>query len=132
MADIQGFEAVVELDGNTITLYCNDASVDRKKSVQAKATMDGTGTPQKLVTQKDGSLSLNGQVDTVGHELLEASFAKDVPVSFKLTVGDGVVIHAGDYSGEVVLDGSTVSTAADGTWDFTLSADGWLAYTPPV
>jgi len=132
MADIAGFEAVVELDGNTITLYLNDASVDRTKTVQSKATMNGTGVPVKLVVQKDATVSLSGQVDEAGQEILEATFAKDIPVAFKLTVGDGTAIHAGDYAGDVTLEGSTVSTSADGSWDFTLSGSGWLDYTAPV
>ncbi len=132
MADIQGFETVVELDGNVITLYLNEASYDGKRNVLTKPTMDGTGVPQKMIVQDDGSASMSGQVDTVAQALLEASYAKQVPVSFKITVGDGGPLDAGSYSGDVALSGRTVSTSADGTWDFILTTDGFLAYTPPV
>jgi len=131
--DIQGFATVIELDGNEITAYLNDASIDRTKSVMTKPTMDGTGVPLKLVTQKDGTISLNGQVDTVGQDILEATFVFDSPVSFKMELGDVESgLDAGLYSGNVTLEGETISTSADGTFDFALTGTGWLDYTPPA
>lgn len=132
MTDVQGFYADITLDTETITAYCNDVSIERTKTVQTKPTMDGTGVPLKLVTQKDGTMSLNGQIDTAGHQILEATFAKDVAVAAVVAIGDGAAIDAGRYAGDVTLNGSTVAATADGTWDFTLSADGLLVYTPPA
>ena len=132
MSDVQGFLATITLDSQDITAYLNDASFDRTKTVETKPTMDGTGIPLKLVTQKDGTLTLDGQVDTAGQSVLETIFAKDTPVAFVAIMGDGATIDAGTYSGDVTLSGETISTSASDTWNFTMTAEGWLTFTPPV
>ncbi len=130
--DVQGFHAVLTLDGNVVTAYCNDVSFDRQKTVETKATMDGTGIPLKLVTAKDGTLELSGQVDTAGQTLLEATFDKDVPVEFSAEIGDGATIDAGTYAGDVTITGMPLDASAADAWNFSLSAEGWLTFTPPV
>ena len=95
MTDVQGFLALITLDTSDITAYLNDASFDRTKTVETKPTMDGTGIPLKLVTQKDGTLTLDGQVDTAGQSVLETIFAKDTPRPVVASMGDGATIDAG-------------------------------------
>ena len=133
MSDIQGFLVELTLDGNIIDVYCNDVALARAKNVMAKATMDGTGVPTQLVGLSTGTLSMNGQVDTAGQTVLEATWAKDTKVAFILVVGDGGTIDAGTYEGFLALSTFDVEAAADGLWNFSLSGDtDTVSFAPPA
>jgi len=133
MSDIQGFLVTLTLDTVEITAQCTDVTLSRAKNVMSKPTMDGTGFPQQLIGQNTGTLSMNGQVDTVGQEGLEATWIKWAKVAFILDVGDGATIKAGTYNGSVSLSSFDVEAAADGMWNFSLSGDtDSVSYTPPV
>lgn len=132
MTDVQGFHTTITLGSDTLTLFCNSVSISRDKSVMEKSTMDGTGVPQLLVGQATGTVSLEGQVDTVGQALMEATFLAGVPTVMTIEVSDGATIDAGTYSGDVIINSFHVEATADDTWNFTLDATGYLAYTAPA
>ena len=133
MADVQGFLCTLTLDGEDITVLLNDLSLSRAKNVMSKPTMDGTGVPQQLVGNQTGTLAMNGQVDTVGQETLEATWAEDWSVAFALEVGDGATILAGTYTGAVVLSAFDIDTAASDSFNFALSGEtAGVVYAAPV
>ena len=133
MADIQGFYVTLTLDTNDITLYCNNLTLDRTRNVLTKPTMDGTGEPKFLGGTRVGNLSMDGQVDSDGNALLEATWAKDEAVPFTLIVGEDATITAGSYAGEILLDGNSISVAADDSWDFSMSgAARAIVFTAPT
>jgi len=121
MSDVQGFLVTLTLNTDEITALCNDVSLTRGKNVMAKPTMDGTGRPQQLVGNETGELSMSGQVDTVGQEVLEATWVFNTKVAFVLDVGDGATIKAGTYNGSVTLSQFDIEAAASDAWNFTLS-----------
>ena len=123
MSDIQGFLTIVSVDGTDVTAQCNDVSLSQSKDVMSKATMDGTPESAKLVTNKSGTLSATGQVDTAGFAGLQTTWEKDISVVFSLQMGDGATIDGGTYSGNVTLSQFDVEAATDDTWNFTLSGD---------
>ena len=134
MTDIQGFLVTMTLDGADVTLWLNDLTLERSKAILNKATMDGTGYPTQLPSSKSGALNMNGQVDTAGAQVLEATWAKDVPVAFSLVVGDGATIAAGTYSGNLALSDFAIETSADDAWNFGLQSvtSGAVAYAAPA
>jgi len=133
MSDVAGFLVTLTLDSVEITAQCNDVALARSKNVMSKPTMDGTGTPQQLVGQNTGTLSMNGQVDTAGQTGLEDTWLKQTKVEFAIDVGDGATIQAGTYEGSVSLASFDVEAAADGMWNFTLSgATDSVSFAPPV
>jgi len=133
MAFVQGFLAELELDSNTITLVTADVSLSESKSALDKSVMDGSGVAQSIPGMLSGSLSINGHIDQANLNLLEASWAKDIPVIFRLTITEGLATD-GDWSGIVTLDSFSRDTAADGNWAFSLSGttSGPTTFTPSI
>ncbi len=133
MADVQGFLTTVTIDGTNVTAQFNDVSLAFSKNVMMKPTMDGTGDAAKLTGQKSGTLTVSGQVDTVGFAGLNATWAKDTAVAFVVDIGDGATIDAGSYAGNVTLSQFDVESSADDTWNFTLAGDtDSVVYTLPA
>jgi len=131
MADVQGFLVSLTLDGDVITALCSDVSLTRAKNVMSKPTMDGTGVPTQLAGQATGTLSMNGQVDTVGQDTLETTWVLNTKVPFILDVGDNATIKAGTYIGNVTLSAFDIDAAASDSWNFALSgATDSVTYTP--
>jgi len=133
MADIAGHITTVTLDSTNITAQMNDVALAQAKNVMSKPTMDGTGDPLKLVGQKSGTLTVNGQVDDAGFAGLAATWAKDTAVPFEVVMGDGAALDAGKYSGNVTLSQFDKEAAASDVWNVTISGEtDSVAYTPPV
>lgn len=132
MADVQAFYTQITLDGSRVEAYCNDVQMPRNINVMEKPTMDGSGVPLLLAGQRTGSVSLSGQVDTVGQAIFEAEFDAAVPVTLVVEVGDGATIDAGTYTGTVIVNSLPVEAAADDTWNFSLDATGFMVYTAPA
>ena len=131
MADIQGFLTTVVIDGTDVTAQFGDVALSLSKNVMSKPTMDGTGDPLKLVGQKSGTLTVNGQVDTAGFAGLNTTWAKDTKVPFSVEIGDGATIDAGTYSGSVTLNSFAPEASADDTWNVAISGDtDSVVYTP--
>ena len=131
MAFVQGFLAQLTLDANVITLVTADVSLEESKTSLDKSVMDGSGVSQSIPGMVSGSLTINGHIDQANLNLLEASWAKDVPVAFILEINEGLTTD-GSWTGNVTLTGFSRDTAADGNWAFSLSGDtsGVTAFTP--
>ena len=105
-----------------ITLFLTDYSLDRSKTALDKSVMDGTGESAMLPGMNSGSLSMNGHVDQANLNLLEISYAKDVPVTFLLKIVEGLTADA-SYAGSLSISSFQVGTNFDGNWAFSLSGD---------
>ena len=132
MTDVQGFLTTVTIDGTNVTAQFNDVALAFSKNVMMKPTMDGTGDAAKLTGQKSGTLTVSGQVDTVGFAGLNATWAKDTAVAFVVDIGDGATIDAGSYAGNVTLNSFAPEASAEDTWNVSISGDtDSVVYTAP-
>ncbi len=133
MAFVQGFLAELELDSNVITLVTADVTFAESKTVLDKSVMDGSGFAKSIPGMVSGSLNINGHIDQANLNLLEASWAKDISVIFRLTINEGLATD-GSWSGIVTLDSFSRETAADSNWAFTLSGSTSTAtiFTPSI
>jgi len=130
MAFIQGYLASLTLDGNDITLVTADVSMSESKTVLNKSVMDGSGEASSIPGMFSGSLSINGHIDQENLNLLEESWAKQVPVTFTLTI-DQWLTTDGSWTGTITLSTFTKATAADSNWSFTLSGETiGVTFTP--
>ena len=133
MSAIQGFLADIELDGVDYTGITVTVPLTRTKGSLNKATQDGTGQMAIIPGMESGSLSLTGFIDEPLHNSLEATWAKDDAVPFKLTVVSGLATDA-EWTGDVVLLNLTVQPQEDGLWEFSCDGEtsGPVTYTPSV
>ena len=120
MAFVQGFLATLTLDGNIITLFVTDVSLDRSKTGLDKSVMDGSGDSVMLPGLNSGTLAMNGHIDQANLNLLEISYAKDVVVPFILEISEGLTGDA-SYTGNIAISDFGVNTVFDGNWAFTLN-----------
>jgi hypothetical protein len=133
--DIQGFLVTLTLDGNVITALCTNLGIERSKASLKKSTMDGTGSPTHLPGEETGSFDILGSViaGAANIEALEATWAKAVAVPFIIDVGDGVLIEAGVYTGDTLLNAFNLATTPDDVWSFEIGGDtGKITYTAPT
>jgi len=131
MAFVQGFLAKLILDSIDITLVITNLDLGRSKTSLDKSVMDGTGESTALPGMAKGTLSLDAHIDQANLNLLETSWAKDVPVPFVLTVLEGLTTDS-EWTGTVALSSLDVSTSFDGNWSVSLSGDtsGAVVFTP--
>ena len=111
---------------------CEDAGLTRAKTVLSKGSMDGTGFMKSIPGPITGTLTASGHIVTeTQFNALEATYLKDIPVAFSLTIVEGKTTD-GEYAGFVTLSDLDVATTADGNWSFTLSGEtsGVVTYTP--
>ncbi len=132
VAFIPGFLASLVLDTVDQTIECESVGLSRAKTVLSKGSMDGTGFMKSIPGPITGTLTAAGHIVTeTAFNALEATYLKDVPVAFVLTIVEGKTTD-GEYSGLVTLADLAVQTTADGNWSFTLSGEtsGIVTYTP--
>ncbi len=127
----QGFLASLTLDGTDYTQITVTTPLSRTKGSLNKAVMDGTGDMDSIPGMSSGSLSVSGFIDEPLHNALEATWDKDDPVSFTLTVERGYTTDA-QWFGSVTLLSLTVEPTEDGLWIFSLSGEtsGSVVYVP--
>ncbi len=130
---VQGFLANLVLDGNDITNRVTATPLARSKDLLSKNVMDGIGDAFNIPGISSGSLNVSGYISQAELNNLEVSWAKDVPVSFVLTVAEGLGTDS-SWAGDVTLGTFDVEPVGDGMWEFTLSGDtdGPILFTPSV
>lgn len=128
---IQGFLAEVVIDGADTTPITATVSLNRSRTAIDKAVMDSIGDSVSIPGMRSGVLSLSGHVSTAELNVLEASYAKEVPVAFTVKVVEGLASDA-EWVGEFVFETFDIDTSADGNWAFSVSGptSGPVAYTP--
>lgn len=131
MAFVQGFLAKLTLDGNIITLFVTDVSLDRSKTALDKSVMDGSGDSLMIPGLNTGTLAFNGHIDQANQNLIETTYAKDTVVPFILEVDEGLTTDA-TWAGDIAITEFSTNTTFDGNWAFSLSGDtsGAVTYTP--
>ncbi len=131
MAPTQGFLASLTLDGTDYTTITVTTPLTRSKGLLNKATMNGSGDMESIPGLSSGSISVAGFLDEPLHNTLEATWAKDDPISFTLTVERGLTTDA-QWFGLVTLTSLTVEPTEDGLWAFSLSGEtsGSVVYVP--
>ena len=122
MGFVQGFLAILTLDGNVITLFVTDVALSRARTALDKTVMDGTGDTVLLPGLKTGTLSMSGHIDQANLNALEVTLAKDTVVTFALEVNEGLGTDA-QWTGSIAITQFDTSTTFDGNWAFTLSGD---------
>ena len=130
---VQGFLAVITIDGNDITASVEAFSLDESKSVLEKATMNGSPYNDTIPGNITGTLSMNGDIDQANLALLQASWAKDTEVVFAVSVLEGATTDS-LWSGLLTLGDFTRETSGDSKWTFSLSGTTSkdIVYTPYV
>jgi len=130
---IQGFLAKVIIDTTDQTPITADVTLDRTKTALDKTVMDSSGVSKMLPGVESGNLAFNGHVSTAELNLLEVSYAKEVPVAFAVTITEGLATD-GEYTGFFLFTDFSVNTAADANWAFSASGptDGAITYIPAV
>lgn len=132
--DLNGFLAIVILDGNTITAQLTNLRFERTVGSNKKSTMDGTGSPTYLAGERAGTFTMDGTIaDDDSHNLIEAIWAKYASVPFSVEVGDGATVDAGTYAGNVLLTRADQVAEPEDAWRFTMAGDtGEIVFTPPA
>lgn len=131
MAPVPGMLAALTLDGNIITLVVNRPRLTRSKTSLDKSVMDGSGESVSIPGMKSGTIAIDGFIDQANLNLLEVSYAKDVPVAFVLELTEGLTTDA-SWSGNVTLGDYDIEAGPDDLWKFTLGGDtsGTVTFTP--
>jgi len=130
---VQGFLAEVVIDTADQTPITADVTLDRTKTALDKTVMDSSGVSKMIPGVTSGNLAFNGHVSTAELNVLEVSFAKEIPVSFAVTITEGLSTD-GEYTGFFVFTDFSVNTAADANWAFSASGptDGVITYIPAL
>jgi len=130
---VQGFLAQLDLDGTDITNTVMSTPLSRSKTELNKGVMDGSGVMQSIPGMSSGGLSVSGILSQAEWNAMEATWAKTVPVSFTLTVVEGLTTDT-SWTGDVTLTSLQVDPVGDGMWEFSLegSTSGVVTVTPSV
>ena len=128
---VQGFLASLELDETNITEQVTATPLTRAKTSLDKSVMDNTGQAQSIPGMQSGTLNISGYVSQAEYAGLEVTWAKSVPVSFTLTVLEGLTADQ-SWSGLVTLTAFDADPQGDDMWQFTLSGDtsGPVTFNP--
>ena len=130
---IQGFLAKIIIDGNDQTPITVDYTLSESTTPLDKSVMDSSGVSKILPGMTSGTLDFNGHISTTELNALEVSKSKQVPITFALTITEGLGTDA-EYTGSFVFAELSRSTTAEGNWAFTASGptDGAITYIPAV
>jgi hypothetical protein len=129
---IQGFLAVLTLDGVDITLTVEGFDYSESRTSLDKSVMDGSGESPSIPGKRSGTLSITGHIAQDEWNSIETTFQKDTPVSFVFEPAQNDISDF-EYSGEINLTGKNITVAAGDNWGFVISGDTFdVVYTPHV
>lgn len=117
-----------------LTVIGNVLSLDISKSVLPKPVF-GQQWRNSASGQLSGSISAGGHLSVELAEDLFSLIEANVPVAFEIHAGDATSgIDAGTYTGEVVTGSLSISSDAEGEWEWTLDGEtnGPVVFTVPV
>ena len=127
---VQGFLAVVTIDGTDTTPITANVGLARSRTVLDKSVMDGTGFASSIPGMLSGTLAFDGHISQAELNTLEVSYAKDIPVTFAVEINEGLSTD-GAYAGSFTFETLDVETSADGNWAFSAGGptSGAIVYT---
>ena len=133
MSFIPGYISSLTVDGQTVEIYSSDATLSLTNETLDKTTL-GVSNRNYIVGLQDGSVSIDMHVDTASMALLQASYAKTVPVAFTFRPGALGVNDAGQWDGTMIIESMDVNGSVDDNWSVSLSNQitGAVTYTAPV
>ncbi len=130
---VQGFLAKIIIDGQDQTPITVDYTLTQSTTPLDKSVMDSSGVSRTLPGMTSGNLVFNGHISTAELNALQVSKDKAVPITFALTITQGLGTDS-EYTGSFVFSEFTVGTAVEDNWAFTASGptDGAITYVPAV
>ena len=117
-----------------LTVVGNVLSLDITKSVLPKPVF-GQQWRNSAAGQLSGSLSAGGHLSVEIAGDLMAIIEVETPIPFEIHAGDTTAgIDAGTYVGEIVPGSLSISSDAEGEWEWTLDGEtnGPIVFTPAV
>ena len=117
-----------------LTVVGNVLSLDITKSVLPKPVF-GQQWRNSAAGQLSGAISAGGHLSVeIAGDLFDL-IETQIPVEFEIHAGDTTAgIDAGTYTGEVVTGSLSISSDAEGEWEWTLDGEtnGPVVFTPAV
>ena len=129
---IPGYLGVVTLDSEDISAMVSGATLSLTRNALNKPTL-GQPWGYAIAGQRAGTISYNGHLSSEQAAALQSIYMSEVPVDFSFQMGEGGGdTDAGLYSGKAIVTELAHEVAADGEFDWSLSAQttGVVTYTP--
>lgn len=117
-----------------LTLTGNVLSLDLSKGINAKPVF-GQQWRNSVGGQITGAISAGGHLSVENAAYWIAIIETVGVLSFRIYAGEeGGAIDAGEYSGSVIASSISITSDAEGEWEWTMDAetDGPVAFTPPT